>query len=100
MSAAPLPPTRPTPWHRLDLLLARVRPYREPVALLADAIVVSLAWNVTYLFRLGFERWLSVRPSYDPWVMLGIVGLYLLAFAGLRCRKACGAFRASARSSG
>ena len=84
MSAAPLPPTRPTPWHRLDLLLARVRPYREPVALLADAIVVSLAWNVTYLFRLGFERWLSVRPSYDPWVMLGIVGLYLLAFAGLK----------------
>ncbi len=54
MSVPPMP--APTPWHRLDLFLARLRPYREPLALLADAIVIAVAWNVTYLFRLGFER--------------------------------------------
>jgi hypothetical protein len=75
---------RPTAWHRLDKLLAQLRPHREPLALLADALIVALAWNITYLFRLGFERWLSARPPYDGWVMLGVIALYLLAFASLR----------------
>ncbi len=35
---------------------------REPLSLMIDGAVVALAWNVTYLFRLGFERWLSARP--------------------------------------
>jgi hypothetical protein len=56
-------------------------------------------WNATYLFRLGFERWISARPGYDGWVLLGVVGLYLLAFAACACRKACGASPASARCS-
>ena len=73
-----------TPWHRLDLFLARLRPYREPLSLAADALVVVVAWNVTYLFRLGFERWLSARPHYDGWVLLGVVAAYLTAFAALR----------------
>ena len=67
------------PWHRLDAFLARLRPYREPVSLLVDAAVVAACWNVTYLFRLGFERWISARPGYDGWVLLGIVGVYALA---------------------
>jgi FlaA1/EpsC-like NDP-sugar epimerase len=75
------PPQTPTHWHRLDLALARLRPWREPLALLADAIVIAMAWNVTYLFRLGFERWLSARPGYDGWVLLGILGVYLTTFA-------------------
>ncbi len=73
-------PAAPTLWHRLDLALARMRPYREPLSLAADALVVAACWNITYLFRLGFERWLDARPGYDHWVLLGVVGTYLLAF--------------------
>ncbi len=71
-------------WHRLDRFMARLRPHRVPLALGIDGLVVALAWNTTYLFRLGFERWLSARPGYDHWVMLGIVAGYLLAFIALR----------------
>ena len=77
-------PARATFWHRLDRALARLRPHREPVSLLADALVVTACWHVTYLFRLGFERWHSARPSYDAWVMLGVVLGYLLANALFR----------------
>ena len=74
----------PTLWHRLDLFLARLRPHREPLSLLVDALVIAACWNITYLFRLGFERWLSARPGYDPWVLLGVVAAYLAAFALFR----------------
>ena len=74
----------PSPWRRLDLWLAQVRPYREPLSLAVDAVVIALCWNITYLFRLGFERWISARPGYDTWVMLGVVAAYLAAFAALR----------------
>jgi FlaA1/EpsC-like NDP-sugar epimerase len=69
----------PTAWHRLDLFLARLRPHREPLSVLIDAAVVALCWNATYLFRLGFERWISARPSYDTWVLAGVVLAYALA---------------------
>jgi hypothetical protein len=69
--------------HRLDLL-ARLRPHRQPLSLAVDAVVIALCWNVTYLFRLGFERWVSARPAYDGWVLLGVIALYLTAFAALR----------------
>jgi FlaA1/EpsC-like NDP-sugar epimerase len=68
-------------WHHLDAFLARLRPHREPLSLVVDGLVVAAAWNVTYLFRLGFERWISARPTYDLWVMLGVVAAYLAAFA-------------------
>lgn len=64
-------------WRRLDVWLARIRPHREALSLLVDALVVAACWNATYLFRLGFERWISARPDYDAWVMLGVVALYL-----------------------
>jgi len=70
----------PSVWHRLDLALARLRPHREPAALLVDALLVAVAWNATYLFRLGFERWVEARPPYDHWVMLGLMALYALMF--------------------
>lgn len=73
-----------TVWHRLDHFLARIRPHREPASLLADGLVVALCWNATYLFRLGFERWISARPGYDAWVMLSVVMLYVAAFAVFR----------------
>jgi FlaA1/EpsC-like NDP-sugar epimerase len=69
-----------TVWHRLDRALARIRPRRQPLSLLVDGLVIALCWNITYVFRLGFERWLHARPSYDVWVMLGVVAVYLLAF--------------------
>ena len=43
-------PMAPTVWHRLEALLARLRPHREPLSLAADALglfgeVGLLAWN-------------------------------------------------------
>ena len=73
-----------TVWHRLDRFLARLRPHREPLSLLIDGMVVALAWNATYLLRLGFERWVSARPGYDGWVLLGIVLAYGIAFSALK----------------
>ncbi|MBL0727936.1 nucleoside-diphosphate sugar epimerase/dehydratase [Piscinibacter sp. HJYY11] len=69
-----------TVWHKLDRVLARLRPRRQPLSLVIDGLVIALCWNITYLFRLGFERWISARPSYDPYVMVGVVAVYLLAF--------------------
>lgn len=69
-----------TPWHRLDRFLARLRPHRELLSGLVDAWVVIVAWHATYLFRLGFERWMAARPDYDAWVQLGVVVTYSLAF--------------------
>jgi FlaA1/EpsC-like NDP-sugar epimerase len=67
-------------WHRLDALLARLRPRRYALSLLIDGAVIVACWQFTYLFRLGFERWLSARPGYDPLVLGGIVALYLALF--------------------
>jgi len=69
----------PSVWQRLDLALARLRRHRIPAVLVIDAVVVAVCWNITYLFRLGFERWISARPSYDGWVLVGIVLAYALA---------------------
>ena len=70
----------PSFWHHLDRVLARVRVHRRPLSLLIDALVIALCWNATYLFRLGFERWLHARPSYDAWVLLGVIAVYLGVF--------------------
>ena len=71
-------------WHRLDLLLARLRVHRRPLSLLADAVVISLCWNVAYLFRLGFERSWQARPGYDHWLMLIVVAIYLSVFVAMQ----------------
>src|SRR3989442_2002152 len=76
--------TQPSLWHQLERMLARIRPHRQPLSLVIDGVVISLCWNFTYLFRLGFERWWSARPSYDPWVMVGVIGVYLTSFALMR----------------
>ena len=74
----------PGVWHRLEALLARVRPYREPLSLVIDAAVIAACWNITYLFRLGFERWISARPGYDSLVLMGVIATYLVVFVALR----------------
>ena len=80
--------TSPGPWHRLDLLLARLRLHRQPLALAIDGVVICLCWNIAYLFRLGFERSWQERPSYDHWVMLAVAAVYLLVFAAARVPRA------------
>ena len=74
-------------WQRLDEWLTRLRPQRERLALGLDLAVVALAWQATYLFRLGFERWFSARPGYDTAVMLGLLGLYAAVFQALHVAK-------------
>jgi FlaA1/EpsC-like NDP-sugar epimerase len=74
-------------WQSLDSILTRIRPRREVLALAIDALVVAACWHITYLFRLGFERWHSARPDYDVWVMLALVALYLGVFVALRVPK-------------
>ena len=64
-------------WPALDTLLTRIRPQRERLSLLLDGIVIALAWQATYLFRLGFRYWLIERPDYDSAVMFGLVLLYV-----------------------
>ncbi|CAN5739434.1 nucleoside-diphosphate sugar epimerase/dehydratase [soil metagenome] len=73
--------TSPSPWHRLDRFLARIRPHRQATSLVIDGVVIAACWNFTYLFRLGFERWWSARPAYDLWVMAGVIVVYLVTFA-------------------
>ena len=63
-------------WSRLNATLDPLRRQRQPVVLLVDALLIFLAWHATYLFRLGFERWLFERPSYDLGVILGILVVY------------------------
>jgi FlaA1/EpsC-like NDP-sugar epimerase len=70
-------------WLALDAFLTRVRPHRRALALAIDGAVIALCWNATYLFRLGFERWVSARPAYDTLVLVGLVALYLVVLAAL-----------------
>ncbi|WP_128003280.1 polysaccharide biosynthesis protein [Piscinibacter defluvii] len=67
-------------WLALDTLLTRIRPHRQLFALAIDGLVIVVCWNATYLFRLGFERWVSARPAYDTPVLAGLVALYLAVF--------------------
>ncbi|MFL6663921.1 MAG: polysaccharide biosynthesis protein, partial [Rhizobacter sp.] len=74
-------------WQRIDEFLTRVRPHRRPMSLLIDGLVIAASWHITYLFRLGFERWHTARPAYDHWVLLGLVGIYLLALVAFGVPK-------------
>ncbi|MFG6431930.1 polysaccharide biosynthesis protein [Roseateles sp. LYH14W] len=74
-------------WLSLDAWLTRLRPHREALALALDMVAVAVAWQATYLFRLGFERWFSARPDYDQWVLLGVVAVYALLLKLLKVPK-------------
>ncbi len=71
-------------WPRVNRVLRRLRVHREPLSLLIDAIVIVLAWNATYLFRLGFDRWITARPPYDTGVLAGVVLLWVVVLWALR----------------
>jgi FlaA1/EpsC-like NDP-sugar epimerase len=54
----------------------------------ADAVLVGACWHITYLFRLGFERWQPGRPWYDDYVSIGVIATYLLCIQLFGARKA------------
>ena len=68
-------------WPWLDQAMSALNPRNRALAMAADALVILACWHVTYLFRLGFERWQPGRPWYDDWVSLGVVLAYLLCMA-------------------
>ena len=63
-------------WNRPDRLAHVLRPQRQAAILVLDALLIALAWHATYLFRMGVERWLHERPSYDGVVLLGVIAVY------------------------
>ena len=74
-------------WSRLALLMERQASRRTRwLAVGVDALVVLACWHLTYLFRLGVERWQPGRPWYDDLVSVGVVLAYLAALqvAGVR----------------
>jgi lipopolysaccharide/colanic/teichoic acid biosynthesis glycosyltransferase len=68
-------------WPWLDQKMSALNPRNRAWATLADAAAILACWHVTYLFRLGFERWQPGRPWYDDYVSFGVVLAYLLAMA-------------------
>lgn len=63
-------------WTPLNRLLDQLRPRRQSAVMLADALLIAVAWHTTYLFRMGVERWLHERPTYDAAVLLGVIVVY------------------------
>lgn len=66
-------------WSWLDRHMSTLSPRNRRLATAVDALVVLACWHITYLFRLGFERWQPGRPWYDDYVSFGVVAVYLLA---------------------
>ena len=78
-SLLPMKESRIWPW--LDRTMSALGPRNRSIATVADGLVVLASWHITYLFRLGFERWQPGRPWYDDYVSFGVVAAYLVAMA-------------------
>ena len=68
-------------WSRLDRGMSSLHPQRRLFAGLTDAVTVLLCWHITYLFRLGFERYQPGRPWYDDYVSFAAVAVYVACLA-------------------
>jgi hypothetical protein len=68
-------------WVWLDQTMSALRPRNRAIAMAVDAAVILACWHLTYLFRLGFERWQPGRPWYDDYVSFGVVLCYLVFLA-------------------
>lgn len=68
--------------------LNRLRPWRALLVLLLDAGAVALAWQATYLFRLGFDNWWRLRPDYDGWVLAAVIVAYAACSVALGVPRA------------
>lgn len=77
----------PSLWKRVAGVLEAAHARRGPVAVVCDALLVLGCWHLTYLFRMGFERWQPARPSYDDAVSLGVTALYLVALWAMGARR-------------
>ena len=75
-------------WSNLEARLETAGPGTRWLAIAVDAAVVLACWHLTYLFRLGVERWQPGRPWYDDLVSIGVVLAYLLALWLVGARKA------------
>ena len=73
-------------WLGMERILTFASRYGTWVAVALDSLIVVAAWHITYLFRLGFERWEPGRPWYDNYVLVGVWLCYLvcLQLAGVR----------------
>ena len=61
--------------------MSQLHPWRRWAEALTDGLTVLLCWHLTYLFRLGFERYQPGRPWYDDYVSFGVVAAYLLCLS-------------------
>jgi lipopolysaccharide/colanic/teichoic acid biosynthesis glycosyltransferase len=68
-------------WTRLEQAMSALNRRNRLCSTLCDGVVILACWHVTYLFRLGFERWQPGRPWYDDYVSFGVVAGYLIALA-------------------
>jgi FlaA1/EpsC-like NDP-sugar epimerase len=75
-------------WQWLDRVMSFPFPRRTLAAMAYDALMVLATWHVTYLFRLGFERWQPGRPWYDDYVSVGVIVVYLLCIQWFGVRGA------------
>lgn len=75
-------------WCWLNERMARLRPGHGLWVCAVDAALILACWHLTYLFRLGFERWRPGRPWYDDAVSLGVVAIYSLCIAWAGTHKA------------
>jgi lipopolysaccharide/colanic/teichoic acid biosynthesis glycosyltransferase len=65
-------------WSGVEQRMSALRRRNRAYGMLADAVMVLVCWQLTYLFRLGFERWQPERPWYDGYVSIGVVITYVL----------------------
>ncbi len=65
-------------WSSVEQRMSALRRANRVYATISDSILVLACWQVTYLFRLGFERWQPERPWYDGYVSIGVVITYIL----------------------
>lgn len=77
----------PSLWKRVAGALEAAHARRGLLAVACDALLVLGCWHLTYLFRMGFERWQPARPSYDDAVSLGVTALYLVALWAMGARR-------------
>ena len=66
-------------WARVAARMEQASRRTRWLAVAVDALVVLACWHLTYLFRLGVERWQPGRPWYDDLVSFGVVAAYLVA---------------------
>lgn len=74
-------------WRWVEARLTDTSGLRKWLAVALDALIVLGCWHITYLFRLGFERWQPGRPPYDDAVSLGVVMAYLISLQAFGVRQ-------------